>query len=184
MSCDVCQGSKYICVAVAQPLSALVSDAGLASISETVIDRKTFPCPQCCGKQAADERIEIVGVALDVPDCDDATAEKFYRDQAARVLASNFLKHASINFKKTPHPYKPREFEMTGLVGLVTKVQVNRIEARAKAEAAKMVEEVIEVATRDIEHWGSAYTGLDGPIEKRMAVRFIRTAFQKVKEGL
>ncbi|UXS01139.1 hypothetical protein [Agrobacterium tumefaciens] len=184
MTCDVCQGSKYICVPVALALSTFVNESGVPSSSETVIDRKTFPCPQCCGKQAADERIEIAGVALDVPDYDDASAERFYKDQAARVLASNFLKHASIDFKKTPHPYKPLQFEMTGVVGLVTKVQVNRIEARAKAEAAKIVEEVIEVATRDIETWGSAYTGLDGPIEKRMAVRFIRAAFQKVKEGL
>lgn len=181
MTCDICQGSKHIRIPVASRSSVLTCDA---SITEATIEisSKTFPCPQCCGKQAADERIEIVGVKLVIPDHAGDHAEQLFKRQAASTLAANFVEHASIDFSKQPHPYRPGEAELIGIVGLVTKTQVNRIEDRALTKAHSLMERVISVALEDIATWGSYYTGLSGPIEKGRAIDCIRAAFAKVKE--
>lgn len=180
MTCDICQGSKHIRIPVASRPSVLTCDA---SITEATIEisYKTFPCPQCCGKQVADERIELAGVALTIRDEYAPEAEKFYRDEAAQVLARHLVKHGSIDFEKIPAPGRPGKSELTGVVGLVTRTQINRIEDRVRTEAQTLMERVIGLALDNIATWGSFYTGLSGPIEKGRAIDCIRAAFSKVK---
>lgn len=181
MTCDICQGSKHIRLPVASRLTVLTSGA---SITDTTIEisSKTFPCPQCCGKQVADERIELAGVALTIRDEYAPEAEKFYKDEAAQVLARHLVKHGSITFEKIPAPGRPGQSEVTGVVGLVTRTQINRIEDRVRTEALALMECVIRLALEDIATWGSHYTGLNGQIEKGRAIDCIRAAFAKVKE--
>ncbi|QTG13039.1 hypothetical protein G6M86_07200 [Agrobacterium tumefaciens] len=129
----------------------------------------------------ADERIELAGVALTIRDEYAPEAEKFYRDEAAQVLARHLVKHGSIDFEKIPAPGRPGKSELTGVVGLVTRTQINRIEDRVRTEAQTLMERVIGLALDNIATWGSFYTGLSGPIEKGRAIDCIRAAFSKVK---
>ncbi|MDP9871581.1 hypothetical protein [Agrobacterium tumefaciens] len=130
----------------------------------------------------ADERIELAGVALTIRDEYAPEAEKFYRDEAAQVLARHLVQHGSIDFEKRPAPGRPGQSELTGVVGLVTRTQINRIEDRVRTEALTLMDRIIGLAAENIATWGSHYTGLNGPIEKGRAIDCIRAAFVKVKE--
>ncbi|MEH3111557.1 MAG: hypothetical protein PGN22_15800 [Agrobacterium cavarae] len=121
----------------------------------------------------------MAGVALQVPARYKQQEEDLFKDQASRVLANAMLKNQSIRFERYPSE-RPLHEELRGMVGIISRTQINRIEDRAEQKALELLSEVISQATDEINQWGSHFSGQEGPIAKGHAISCIRRAFDKV----
>lgn len=176
MDCLICEGSKYVRLPVRHRASARFVAEEMMTMQESY---RTYPCPECNAKTAAEEKVAILYAELtrrsfnaDDPNLRDAVAKSLAND-----LARRFLMDGYIDIRKEPRG--PDEVSFTARLGVVSPKTCTRIERRAIDKMKEFLSGVANIAAESIAVWGSHYTGNEGMISKGQAIDYMRAAFSR-----
>lgn len=175
--CDVCCDNGYIHLPIHRPATTFAKTEAIPTKPE--ISSKTFPCPQCQGKQIADETVQTCGVALVIDEQMSEHAETLMRVKAADALAHHMLNNDAIRFTKERRG--DGKIELIGVVACVTQNQVERIEAKEHRAAVKHGQKLVTLACEKIALWGCNASYDD--VTKKDAYRFIREAAAELERN-
>lgn len=178
MDCVICEGSHYVRLPVRhRPSARFVAEEMMTmTLQESY---RTYPCPECNAKTAAEEKVAILyaeqtarSYNTDDPNLKDAIALSL-----AQTLARRFLTDGYIDIRKEPRG--PDEVSFIARLGVVSPKTCTRIERRAIDKMKTFLGNVAGIAADSIAVWGSHYTGNDGMISKGQAIDYMRAAFSR-----
>jgi hypothetical protein len=138
---------------------------------------RTYPCPECNTKTAAEEKVEIVYATEEfkrhpVP----AGAKQDVAMGLSRAVADHLLRNNLIEISEEK---RGDDTLFIAKCAVVAPKTATRIERRAFEMMKKVLGRVAESAAERIAVWGSHYTGNDGMISKGQAIDYMRASFDR-----
>ncbi|WP_458395321.1 hypothetical protein [Rhizobium ruizarguesonis] len=177
MDCVICEGSKFVRLPVRHRASRFVAEEMMTmTIQENY---RTYPCPECNAKTAAEEKVAILYADQTVRtyEADNPDLHAAVSHSLANILAERFLRDGYIDIRKESRV--PDEVTFTARLGVVSPKTCTRIERRAIDKMKEFLSGVANIAAESIAVWGSHYTGNDGMISKGQAIDYMRAAFSR-----
>ncbi|MEK1908157.1 MAG: hypothetical protein AAAB13_20485 [Pseudomonas sp.] len=174
--CVICRGDRFVRLPVYHPISARY-DASAAISMKAEESYRTYPCPQCNEKTAAEERVDIVYATEEfkrapVP----AGAKQDVAHSLSRAIADHLLRKGLIEISEEK---RGDDTLFIAKCAVVNPRVATRIERRAVDMMKKFLGNVADRAAEHIAVWGSHYTGNEGMISKGQAIDYMRAAFRK-----
>lgn len=109
----------------------------------------------------------------------------YTKEHAARAIAHELLKSGFIAFEEKDVAHG---LQLRATIGVASKDATELLDKEMTSRANEMLTGITDAAREKISQWGSDYTGNNGPIEKGMAIRFMKESFdnhmKKVRERL
>lgn len=176
--CVICQGNKFVRLPVYHRASTRYMDSAIPLSIAAEETYRTYPCPECNEKTAAEEKVSIIYATETVATRGDEPADLqgVVAGSLSRAIADKLLADEMIEIRKER---RGDDLLFVAKVGIVAPKTFQRIESRALEKMTEFLRGVTVEAARNISVWGSSYSGDDGPISKGMAVRFVREAFDR-----
>lgn len=176
--CVICQGNKFVRLPVYRRASARYIDAAIPLSIAAEESHRTYPCPECNEKTAAEEKVSILYATETIAERgnEPADLQRIVAHSLSKAIADKLLADEMIEISKEK---RGDDLLFIAKVGVVSPKTFQRIEERAIEKMTEFLVGVSAEATKNIALWGSSYSGDDGPIAKGMAMRFIREAFDR-----
>jgi hypothetical protein len=176
--CVICQGSEFVRLPVYRRVSARYADAPVPLSLAAEEAYRTYPCPECNEKTAAEEKVSTLYATESVRNYGDENfdMQPVVTGNLARAISNKLLKDNMVEIVKEK---RGDETLFIAKIGVVAPRTFQRIEARALDKMTEFLRGVTSAASHAISVWGSQYSGDDGPISKGMAIRFMREAFNR-----
>jgi hypothetical protein len=177
-TCPICRGGGHVRLPVYRDVSAFVSKDILMGATSVEEAYRTYPCPECRGQQAAEERVHVIYAeevirngSMYTDDIRNHVAHGLAHASARKMLADGLIE---IREEK-----RGDDLVFLSRIGVVSPRMVATIERRAFDAMTKFLGSVRQKAAEAIAVWGSAYTGNEGMISKGQAMDFVDEAFNR-----
>lgn len=176
MECAICSGDRFIRLPVRHMVTARYADMSVRPMLADESSR-TYPCPECNTKTAAEEKVEIVYAMEEfkrhpAP----AGAKQDIAVSLSRAIADNFLRKNLIEISEEK---RGDDTLFIAKCAVVAPKTATRIERRALEMMKKFLGRVADSAAESIAVWGSHYTGNNGMISKGQAIDYMRASFDR-----
>ncbi len=173
--CVICSGDKFIRLPVRHRLSPMyLGDADIPIRCEE--SSRTYPCPECNTKTAAEEKVSTLYATQTVQERDATRGDiiSVVAPALANVMARKFLDEKLIQIDQER---RGDDVVFIAKMAVVNPKAATRIERRALDKMKQFLGKVADKAADSIAVWGSHYTGNDGSISKGQAIGYMREAF-------
>jgi hypothetical protein len=174
--CDICCGRGTIRLPVYRPVSVATTAEPPVSMDEA---SRSYPCPECSNPVPQD-RVAIVQAhtVVDSRHEGDPNFMRHAKESAAHALVAQLLKGGYIRYERGPTDSHQWRFNSVATLGVVSQSHVATLEQRIAERQEELANELVAVAEEQSRHWGSYYTGREGPIQKSEVLRFLREALK------
>lgn len=175
-NCPICQGSGRINLPVYRSVPMVISQVEIdAKLQDSF---RTYDCPECVGKAAAEEQVEILYSRVEIEK--DAPAE-YARGVIVRKLSDYLVKNGLVEFSEKDVTVNFRDMKSVyARVAVVSRARTQSVEQRRFNQGLKIADEIISIATAKISNWGSYYDRQT--VSKAEVHRFVNEAIKEFRE--
>jgi hypothetical protein len=144
--CVICQGARTIRLPVHRMVSYAFDASAALSLDSIEESYRTYECPECSGKQAAEEKVSIVYAEQTVREGyeNDPRLVEGVAQNLARATADKLLRDGLIEIKSEK---RGEDTLFYSKLGAVSPKGVKRIEARALDKMKEFLGGVLSKAT-------------------------------------
>lgn len=175
--CVICGGNRFVKLPVMWRLSARVFDSAIPMMPAAEEAYRTYPCPECNQKTAAEEKVGVVYADASLKRGPaPADAKKAIAESLAKAIALHLLKE---DFIEIMEEKRGDDTLFVAKCAVVSPKTATRIESRAFDKMKEFLGNVAEEAADCIAVWGSSYTGNEGMISKGQAIDYMRASFDR-----
>lgn len=175
--CEVCCGRGTIRLPLYRRTALVSHDLGnIASMDDA---SRTYPCPECSDVVASDN-VAVLN-AFAVVDSRYERAPRYMemvKESTAHLLVDELLKAGFIRVECGPPIAGEFKFKAVATLAAVSQAHVATLKQRIAERQEELAIEVVAVAEEQARHWGSHYTGRNGPIEKGKVLEYLREALR------
>lgn len=182
MTCEICQGSRFIRLPRRKPMS-VIRDVGSA-IAPAAETSTLFPCPEC-GEDCPSNKLRIFNFEETVSGAKYIPQDQIYQvigERAARCLVDSMLREGLIEIVAS-HKHDdqfPYEMKYRVTCAVMSPKHIKTYQDRINERQEEIASRVVEEACKRIYNFGSAYGWKD--ITKEEAGMSVREALPAVLE--